>query len=129
MAHLYDCQHITDSICKRLGVNWQELPINRPVCPVMNNNRDGQLRHRITSGKINYWPNRLGDVPPAKPSEGAYVDYPEKISGIKARTHSEKFKEYYNQAQLFYNSLAPHEKNHTIAALSFELDHCDDPVG
>jgi catalase len=47
-----------DTQATRLGVNWQELPINRPVCPVMNNHRDGAMRHRITPGKINYWPNR-----------------------------------------------------------------------
>lgn len=39
-----------------------------------------------------------------------------------------KFQEHFNQAQLFYNSLAPIEKKHLISAISFELDHCDDPV-
>ncbi len=49
----------------RLGVNWQDLPINRPVCPVMNFNRDGAMRHTISKGTVNYWPNRQGQVPPA----------------------------------------------------------------
>jgi catalase len=117
-----------DTQLSRLGVNWQELPINRPVCPVMNHHRDGQLRHRITPGKINYWPNRHSIAPPATHAEGAYIEYPEKIEAIKQRLHSKKFSEHFSQAQLFYNSLAPHEKAHIIAALSFELDHCDDPV-
>jgi len=26
-----------DTQLSRLGKNWQELPVNRPVCPVMNN--------------------------------------------------------------------------------------------
>ena len=117
-----------DTQLSRLGINWQELPINRPVCPVMNQNRDGQGRHKITAGAINYWPNRKEAVPPAKPSEGAYVDYPQKVAGMKQRLKSKKFREHFNQAQLFWNSQTPPEKMHIIAALGFELDHCDDPI-
>lgn len=117
-----------DTQLSRLGINWQELPVNRPICPVMNNNRDGQGRHRISKGTVNYWPNRFEAVPPAKHSEGGYYDYPEKVAGIKARMNSKKFKEHINQAQLFYNSLSPPEKKHLTSSLSFELDHCDDPV-
>lgn len=40
----------------------------------------------------------------------------------------EKFQEHYNQATLFYNSLTAYEKQHLIDAISFELDHCDDPL-
>jgi len=43
-----------DTQLSRLGINWQELPINRPVCPVMNFNRDGAMRHTITRGTVNY---------------------------------------------------------------------------
>jgi len=117
-----------DTQLSRLGVNWQELPINKPVCPVLNHNRDGQGRHTITRGTVNYWPNRFHAVPPAKVEEGGYLDYPEKVQGIKARMRSNKFKEHFNQAQLFYNSLSPVEKKHVVKALSFELDHCDDPL-
>ena len=117
-----------DTQLSRLGINWQELPINRPVCPMMNFNRDGQGRHRITKGKVNYWPNRFDAASPRKPSEGGFVSYPDKIAGIKARTLSKKFKEHYNQAQLFYNSLSDIEKKHVTSAFAFELDHCDEPI-
>ncbi|PMD47036.1 catalase-domain-containing protein [Hyaloscypha variabilis F] len=117
-----------DTQLSRLGVNWQELPINRPVCPVMNNHRDGQLRHKITKGSINYWPNRKSIIPPSKPEEGGYLDYPEKVVAMKQRLHSVKFSEHFSQAQLFWNSMSEIEKSHIIAALGFELDHCDDPV-
>lgn len=116
-----------DTQLSRLGTNWQELPINKPVCPVMNNNRDGQLRHTITKGTVNYWPNRFEATPPAKKQE-AYVDYAEKVAGMKQRLRSKKFQEHFNQAQLFYNSMSAPEKSHMAAAFSFELDHCDDPV-
>ncbi|KAH6693443.1 catalase-like domain-containing protein [Plectosphaerella plurivora] len=118
----------SDTQLSRLGVNWQELPINKPVCPVMNHNRDGAMRHTITKGNVNYWPNRHSAVPPASKEEGGYVEYAQKVAGIKARTKSAKFKEHHSQAQLFVNSLSEIERNHMIAAFSFELDHCDDPI-
>jgi catalase len=120
----------SDTQLSRLGINWQELPINRPVCPVMNHNRDGQLKHSITKGSVNYWPNRFGSAPPAAKEEGfhVYSDYPSKFGGMKQRTQSKKFREHFSQAQLFYNSLAQHEKAHVALAFAFELDHCDDPV-
>ncbi|KAI0067769.1 catalase [Artomyces pyxidatus] len=117
-----------DTQLSRLGTNWQELPINRPVCPVLNHQRDGAMRHRITAGTINYWPNRKETFPPVAVSEGGYDTYPSKVAGIKQRVRGAKFQEHYNQAQLFVNSLAPHEKQHLIQAVSFELDHCDDPI-
>lgn len=94
----------------------------------MNHHRDGQKRHAIAKGKFNYFPNRESIIPSAKPSQGAYIDYPEKIVAMKQRLHSAKFAEHLNQPQLFYNSLSDIEKAHLTAALSFELDHCDDPV-
>lgn len=50
------------------------------------------------------------------------------MEGIKQRVRAPKFQEHFNQAQLFFNSLLPHEKAHLISAISFELDHCDDPA-
>lgn len=86
-----------DTQLSRLGVNWQEIPINRPVCPVMNFHRDGAKRQRITPGKINYWPNRESLLPAATPAEGAYHDYPEKVVAMKQRLHSVKFAEHHNR--------------------------------
>ncbi|KAI5209584.1 catalase [Aureobasidium subglaciale] len=117
-----------DTQLSRLGVNWQELPINKPMCPVMNQNRDGAMRHTITKGTVNYWPNRFEATKPATAQEGGYVDYPQKVAGMKTRLRSKKFAEHHNQAQLFYNSMSEHEKMHIMNALSFELDHCLDPI-
>ncbi|KEF53231.1 catalase A [Exophiala aquamarina CBS 119918] len=119
-----------DTQLSRLGINWQELPINRPVCPVLNFNRDGQGRHTITKGTVNYWPNRFESNPPASHNKesGGFRSYPAKTDGIKARMLSSKWTDYISQAQLFYNSLATIEKQHITNAFSFELDHCDDPI-
>ncbi|RDW72690.1 catalase catA [Aspergillus mulundensis] len=115
-----------DTQISRLGVNWEELPINRPVCPFLNHNRDGAMRHRITKGSVNYWPNRYEANPPA--SDKGFKSHPAPITGRKRRDLTPKFKEHHNQAQLFYNSLSEVEKNHVKKAFGFELDHCDDPI-
>ncbi|KAF8474236.1 catalase-like domain-containing protein [Kalaharituber pfeilii] len=117
-----------DTQISRLGINWEELPINRPICPVMNFNRDGKMKHRIHKGKVNYWPNRFGEVPPCPVQEGGYLDYMQKVAGIKARVNGPKFKEHFSQARMFYNSLAPIEQKHVQMALAFELDHCDEAI-
>ncbi|KAF9448892.1 catalase [Macrolepiota fuliginosa MF-IS2] len=116
-----------DTQITRLGINWEQLPINRPVCPVLNHHRDGKMNHRINTNNLNYHPNRKNAGHPVPPSEGSYIEFAQKVEGIKQRVRGAKFQEHYNQAQLFYNSLAPHEKAHLISAISFELSHCDDP--
>ncbi|KAG8847595.1 hypothetical protein FRB91_011660 [Serendipita sp. 411] len=117
-----------DTQITRLGPNWQELPINRPVCPVMNFHRDGAMRHKISKGP-NYWPNRFEAVPPVGEtfkSQGHVTEYPQRMHGVKRRVRTAKFQEHFSQAQLFYNSLCPHEKQHVIDALSFELNKLEE---
>ncbi|KAF8845348.1 catalase-domain-containing protein [Paxillus ammoniavirescens] len=117
-----------DTQITRLGINFQELPINRPVCPILNHNRDGKGRHRIVRSAVNYWPNRMDTGRPVPPDEGGYVEFAERLEGIKQRARGKKFQEHFDHAQLFFNSLAPYEKAHLISAISFELSHCEDPV-
>lgn len=108
------------------GPNFNDLPINRPVCPVFNNQRDGYMRYPINPSKVNYFPNRFGCPVVASAAEGGFVSYAEKIAGMKARTRGPKFQERYNQATLFFNSLTPIEKDHLVAAACFELGKCEE---
>ncbi|KAH7883848.1 catalase-like domain-containing protein [Phlebopus sp. FC_14] len=117
-----------DTQITRLGINFQELPINRPVCPVLSHNRDGKGRHRIIKSTVNYWPNRKDIGCPVPGDEGGYVEFAQRVEGIKKRARGEKFQEHFSQPQLFFNSLAAYEKSHLIHAISFELSHCDDPI-
>ncbi|GJJ12176.1 hypothetical protein Clacol_006417 [Clathrus columnatus] len=117
-----------DTQTSRLGINWQELPINRPVCPVFNFNKDGRMKHRINASKVNYHPNRFEEIQPVPKEMGGYAFHRDRINGIKERTRGPKFQEHFNQAQLFWNSMSGHEKQHIVNAFSFELTHCDDPV-
>lgn len=114
----------TDTQLTRLGgPNFQEIPINRPVVNVYNNQRDGFMRQTINKGKSSYNPNTLGGGYPAqaKASEGGFTTYPERIDAKKIRARSKSFFDHFSQARLFFNSQSEPEKNHIIDALSFEL--------
>ncbi len=114
----------SDTQLSRLGShNFPELPINRPIVPVHNNQRDGHMRHTINKGRVSYEPNTLGGGCPfqAKASEGGFTSYPERIDSNKVRARSKSFMDHFSQATLFFNSQSDYEKNHITDALSFEL--------
>ncbi|NHM32111.1 catalase [Neobacillus terrae] len=114
----------TDTQLIRLGgPNFHELPINRPVCPFHNNQRDGYSRQTINVGRVSYHNNSLsGNTPaPATEAEGGYVHFQEKVEGRKVRSRSESFKDFFTQATMFWNSMSEPEKKHIIDAFSFEL--------
>jgi len=114
----------TDTQLTRLGgPNFHELPINRPVCPFHNNQRDGMHRMTIDRGQVSYHKNSLqSNYPkPAPASEGGYEHYQEKMEGRKVRERSDSFKDHYSQAILFWNSMTEVEKQHIIDAFSFEI--------
>ncbi|MDF1999762.1 catalase [Peribacillus frigoritolerans] len=114
----------TDTQLSRLGgPNFHELPINRTVAPVHNNQRDGMHRMSINPGPVSYHKNSLaGNSPePASEGEGGYAHYQEKVDGRKVRQRSESFKDHYSQAKLFWNSMTEVEKEHIIQAFHFEV--------
>jgi catalase len=114
----------TDTQLTRLGgPNFQEIPINRPIVPVHNNQRDGHMRQTINKGKTGYSPNSLGNNDPAqiKVADGGFVSYQERIEARKIRLKSKSFLDHFSQATLFFNSQSEPEKNHIADALTFEL--------
>ncbi|GAQ17056.1 catalase HPII [Oceanobacillus picturae] len=114
----------TDTQLIRLGgPNFHELPINRPVCPFHNNQRDGYGRHTINKGQVSYHKNSLANNTPetVAPKEGGYEHYQEKMEGRKVKARSNSFKDHFSQATLFWNSMSKPEKEHIIEAFCFEL--------
>ncbi|PIC79658.1 catalase HPII [Sporosarcina sp. P18a] len=119
----------TDTQLIRLGgPNFHELPINRPVCPFHNNQRDGYGRQTINVGQTHYHKNSLSNnKPDTTPGEdGGYVHYQEKVEGRKVQARSDSFKDHFSQARLFWNSMSDPEKEHIIAAFSFEIGKVND---
>ncbi len=114
----------TDTQLSRLGSpNFHEIPINRSIAPIHNNQRDGHMRQEINKGQTHYHPNSLGGGCPyqAMISEGGFSSYGEKIDANKTRERSGSFKDHFSQATMFFNSQSEIEKQHIINALSFEL--------
>ncbi|MDQ2688206.1 MAG: catalase, partial [Armatimonadota bacterium] len=113
-----------DTQLSRLGSpNFTELPINRPVAEVSNNQRDAHMRHTINKGRVSYAPASLDGHSPDEvtPARGGFVSFPEQVSGPKVRVRSESFGDHYGQARLFWNSMTPVEKEHIVKAQQFEL--------
>lgn len=114
----------TDTQLSRLGgPNFHEIPINRPVVPVINNQRDGMHRMAIDVDETNYHPNTISDNNPLQSSkaEGGFTSHRERIDAHKVRARSQSFLDHYSQAILFYNSQTEVEKKHIADAFSFEL--------
>jgi catalase len=120
----------TDTQLIRLGgPNFHEIPINRPVAPLHNHQRDGYMRQTINRGRVSYEPNSLGGGCPmqAHADMGGFVSYAEKIEGHKVRARSASFFDHFSQAALFWNSQSDPEKEHLVQALCFELGKVEVP--
>jgi catalase len=114
----------TDTQLLRLGgANFHEIPINRPVAPIHNNQRDGFMRQTINVAHTSYEPNTLGGGCPFQAGRraGGFVSFPQPLDGEKERRRGEKFFDHYSQATMFWNSQSDPEKNHLVQALRFEL--------
>ncbi|MEO7445336.1 MAG: catalase [Ferruginibacter sp.] len=114
----------TDTQLSRLGSpNFHEIPINRSINTIHNNQRDGHMRQQINSGKVAYNPNGMAGGCPfqAKMNEGGFHSYEERIDARKVRARSNSFFDHFSQATLFYVSQSEAEQMHIKNAFSFEL--------
>ncbi len=111
------------------GPNFAEIPINAPIAPVHNNQRDGYGRQAINRGRVSYEPNSLGGGCPFQAgAETGFVSFPQPVHEDKVRGKPEKFAEHYAQATLFYDSQLPWEQNHIAAGFRFELSKLTVPA-
>jgi catalase len=110
------------------GPNFHEIPINAPIAPAHNNQRDGFHRQAIHHGRVSYEPNSLGGGCPFQAGLRGFTSFPEAIDDDKLRGKPEKFADHYSQATLFWNSQAPYEKAHIIRGFRFELTKVQVPA-
>ena len=114
----------TDTQLSRLGsANFHEIPINRPIAPVNNNQRDGHMRQIIVKGRVSYEPNTIGGGCPMQSmaAQGGFVSYPAAVEGVKTRSRSPSFADHFSQPALFWRSQSTWEQDHIVAAFCFEL--------
>ena len=118
-----------DTQLSRLGsANFHEIPINRPVCPMRNFQRDGHMRMEAVPGRVNYEPNSLGpDTPRENPPKG-FASFPDPDAGPKTRSRPESFADHYSQGRQFWKSMSEPEQGHIVSAFTFELSKVETPA-
>jgi catalase len=120
--------YVDTQISRLGGANFHEIPINAPVVPVHNNQRDGFHRQAIARGRVAYEPNSLAGGAPMQGGAAGFVSFPEPVREDKLRGKPEKFADHYSQATLFYNSQTEWEKRHIVGGFRFELSKLTVPA-
>jgi catalase len=125
--------YVDTQITRLGGPNFHELPINAPIAPVHNNQRDGMHRQAIHRGRVAYEPNSLaGGCPFQAGAAQGFASVASRLdakeSSDKVRVKPEKFADHYTQATLFFESQTPQEQAHIAAAFRFELSKVTVPA-
>lgn len=110
------------------GPNFSQIPINRPHAPVNDMLRDGFHQSAVHGGVAPYKPNSLDGGCPffaGGPKDGAFIDVPAHVAeSIKTREAPASYDDHYSQVRQFWLSMTPPEKEHIVAAYTFELAKC-----
>ena len=107
------------------GPNFNQIPINRTHAPVNDMLRDGMHQTAIHSGVAPYRPNSLDGGCPFHSPDGAFIDVPQVVpENERTRRNPQSFSDHYSQPRLFFRTLSTVEKDHVIAAYTFELGRC-----
>ncbi|MEE4544080.1 catalase [Streptomyces sp. V4-01] len=119
--------YLDTQISRLGGPNFGQLPINRTHAPVNDMLRDGMHQTAVHSGVAPYRPNSLDGGCPfvAGADTGAYIEVPVEVrKGPKVRAAAASFDDHFSQPRLFWLSMTPTEREHIIAAYTFELNKC-----
>jgi len=95
----------------RIGINYAQLPVNKPHCPVNTYNRDGHMRFDGNDGgQVNYQPNSFGGPVDDK----QFHEPPLKISGDADRYDHRIGNDDYSQAGDLYRLMDEDKKMQLI---------------
>ncbi len=104
----------------RIGVNFNQLPINRPRIPVNNYQRDGAMAYE-NGGEPNYFPNSFGGpqpdpslVPPALDTRGTVARHDIPLSDKD-----------FEQADYLYLAFSDMEREHLISNILGDLSKAE----
>ncbi|WP_329459574.1 catalase [Streptomyces sp. NBC_01497] len=119
--------YLDTQISRLGGPNFGQLPINRTHAPVNDMLRDGMHQSAVHRGVAPYRPNSLDGGCPflAGADSGAYIEVPAEVPAArKVRDAPVSFDDHFSQARLFWLSMTPTEREHIVAAYTFELGKC-----
>ncbi len=104
------------------GPNFNQIPINRPISPVHNYERDGFNQMNVFTENVDYKKNSDPDGLHETPrEEGGYHFDSEEVKGKKIKGRPDKFVDFFTQPKMFYDSLEAVEQKHLIQGFQFEL--------
>ncbi|MGW5661729.1 catalase [Streptomyces sp. NPDC003758] len=125
--------YLDTQITRLGGPNFAQIPVNRPHAPVNDMLRDGMHQTAVHTGVAPYRPNSLDGGCPfvagtggsAGTGDHAYVEAPVRIpEATKSRTAPTSFADHFTQPRMFWLGLSPVEREHLVAAYTFELGKC-----
>ncbi|MEV7728927.1 catalase [Streptomyces sp. NPDC087917] len=119
--------YLDTQISRLGGPNFGQIPINRPHAPINDMHRDGMHQTAVHSGVAPYRPNSLDGGCPflAGADTGAFIDVPVELPAArKERSAPESFDDHFGQPRQFWLSMTAVEREHIIAAYTFELSKC-----
>ncbi|MGO4258178.1 catalase [Marmoricola sp. RAF53] len=110
------------------GPNFSQIPVNRPHAPVNDLLRDGFHQDAVHAGTAPYRPNSLDAGCPFLATgarDRAFLDVPVRVpDSVKERTKPASFEDHYSQPRQFWLSMSDLERQHIVAAYTFELAKC-----
>ncbi|MFF4428059.1 catalase [Streptomyces sp. NPDC001513] len=123
--------YLDTQISRLGGPNFGQIPINRPHAPVNDMLRDGMHQSAVHTGVAPYRPNSLDGGCPflAGTDTGAFIEVPHELpEARKVREAPASFADHFSQPRQFWLSMTPVEREHIIAAYTFELNKCYEQV-
>jgi catalase len=109
----------------RLGPNYLQLPINRPLASVNNNQRDGAMQHAIPEGTVNYEPNSLAGGMPCEAPAGNDATYHLEGNVVRQKI---SLTEDFTQAGQRYRSLNKKDRDHLVDNIVDSLGKADKAI-
>ncbi|MFI1209898.1 catalase [Streptomyces sp. NPDC020802] len=119
--------YLDTQISRLGGPNFGQIPVNRPHAPVNDMLRDGMHQTAVHTGTAPYRPNSLDGGCPflAGADTRAYIETPVEVPRAnKERRAPASFSDHFSQPRLFWLSMTPVEREHIVAAYTFELAKC-----
>lgn len=104
----------------RVGTNYQQLPVNKPRCPVMHYQRDGHMSVGQGGGLPNYEPNSFADAPKEAP-EFREPGLPLGSDVVADRFNHRIGNDDYTQAGDLYRLMTEEQKSRLTAAMAGAL--------
>jgi catalase len=108
----------------RIGPNFQQLPVNRPVSPVNSYNQNGPMDTRETHGDYNYQPNRAKSTMAENPT---FEASPMTLVGATTVHQPIRIRDEYRQAGELYRSVSKQDQDDLITNLVGDLSQVTNP--